>query len=95
MFLSPWPQHLYTLLTATHGFVNLINRTPRFYWEIAMTTKLQARISEIHKRIKEYHKHKNDPYAFYPGEIDAVREVGTHAVKDIEFLLALLYQKSR
>lgn len=58
-------------------------------------TKLQVRINEIHKRIKEYHKHKNDPYAYYPEEIDAVRNVKAHAVKDIEFLLALLDQKSR
>ena len=56
-------------------------------------TKLQARIAEIHKRVQEYHKHKNDPYPYYPEEIDAVRKLKSHALKDIEFLLALLDQK--
>lgn len=60
-----------------------------------MATKLQARIREIHKRIKEYHKHENDPYVFFPEEINAIREVKDHAIKDIEFLLALLDQKTR
>ncbi len=58
-------------------------------------TKLQARIKEIHKRVKEYHKHKNDSYSYYPEEIDAVRKMKFNAVKDIEFLLALLDQKLR
>ena len=56
-------------------------------------TKLQARIAEIHKRVHEYHKHENDPYAYCPEEIDAVWELKSHALKDIEFLLALLDQK--
>ena len=58
-----------------------------------MKTKLQARIAEIHKRVREYHKHENDPYAYHPEEIDAVRELKSHALKDLEFLLALLDQK--
>ena len=60
---------------------------------IVEETKLQDRIAEIHKRVQEYHEHKNDPYAYYPEEIDAVRELKSHALKDIEFLLALLDQK--
>lgn len=60
-----------------------------------METKLQARINEIRTRIEEYHKHEYDSYAYNPEEIDAIREVKAHAVKDIEFLLALLDQKSR
>ncbi|MDO8743248.1 MAG: hypothetical protein Q7J30_01660 [Candidatus Azambacteria bacterium] len=55
-----------------------------------MATKLQARINEIHKRVKEYNKHKNDSYSYHPEEIDAVRKMKFHAVKDIEFLLALI-----
>lgn len=60
-----------------------------------MATKSQARIVEIQKRVEEYHKHKNDPYAYYPEEIDAVRELKAHALEDIEFLLAQLNQKSQ
>jgi len=56
-------------------------------------TKLQARIAEIRKRVQGYHKHENDPYPYYPEEIDAVRKLISHALKDIEFLLALLDQK--
>lgn len=61
--------------------------------EVVMKTKLQTRVAEIHKRVQEYHKHKNDPYAYRPEEIDAVRELKSHALKDLEFLLALLDQK--
>jgi hypothetical protein len=55
----------------------------------------QTRIDAIRKRVDEYHKHKNDPYTYYPEEIKAVREVRFHAIKDIEFLLAQLGQKSQ
>lgn len=60
-----------------------------------MSTSAQARITEIQKRVKEYHKHKNDPYIYYPGEIDAIRELESHALEDIEFLLAQLTKKSQ
>ena len=61
-------------------------------------TKLQARIDEIHNRVQEYHKHENDPcadYPDYPEEVDAVRELKSHALKDIEFLLALLTMRDQ
>ena len=54
----------------------------------------QTKIDAICKRVEEYHKHKNDPYAYYPEEIYAVRELQSHAVEDIEFLLDQLNQKS-
>jgi hypothetical protein len=53
-------------------------------------TAVQAKIREIRTRIKEYHKHKNDAYAYDPAEIDQVRAIKQHAVGDIEFLLAQL-----
>ena len=49
--------------------------------------KTKQRIEEIQKRLDEYRKHKNDPYAYYHEEIKAVREMHENAVKDIEFLL--------
>lgn len=52
-----------------------------------MDQKNKKRIEEIRKRLEEYHKHKNDPYAFYHEEIKAVRELKSHAPEDIEFLL--------
>ena len=60
-----------------------------------MTTSLQSRIAKIRKRVEEYYKHRNDHYVYYPEEIDAVRELKSHALKDIEFLLSQLNQKSR
>ncbi len=35
------------------------------------------------------HKHDNDPYAYSPDEIGAVRELKAHAPEDLAFLLAL------
>lgn len=53
-----------------------------------MTT--QARISEIRNRVREYNKHKNDPYVYGQEEIDSVRELKSNAVADLEFLLAIV-----
>jgi|GEM_PF-2291301 len=58
-----------------------------------MNTPNTTKIAEIRKRVKEYHKHKNDPYAYFREEITAVRELYSHAVEDIEFLLAQLKVK--
>ena len=52
-----------------------------------MDEKTKQRIEEIQKRLNEYKIHKNDPYAYYPEEIKAVREMRDHAAEDIEFLL--------
>jgi hypothetical protein len=52
-----------------------------------MDEKIKQRIEEIRKRLEEYQRHKNDPYAYYPEEIKAVREIRDHAAEDIEFLL--------
>jgi len=52
-----------------------------------MDEKTKQRIEEIRKRLEEYKTHKNDPYAYYPEEIKAVRELKSHAPEDIEFLL--------
>ena len=52
-----------------------------------MDEKTKQRIEEIRKRLEEYKKHEGDPYAYYPEEIRAVRELKTHAPEDIEFLL--------
>lgn len=60
-----------------------------------MATESQTRIDAIRKRVDEYHKHKNDPYAYYLREIDAVRGLESHALEDIEFLLAQLNHKSQ
>lgn len=59
-----------------------------------MTSETKTKINEIRRRITEYHKHKNDPFAYHEGEISAVREVRENAVQDIEFLLSLLDKKS-
>lgn len=58
-----------------------------------MNLLAQVRITEIQKRIRDYHEHKNDPYVYYQEEIDAVRELKIHALEDIEFLLTQLSQK--
>ena len=47
----------------------------------------RKKIVEIKKRLEEYEKHKNDPYAYFQGEIVAVNELTYNAPKDIEFLL--------
>ena len=61
-----------------------------------MANSVKSRIAEIGKGVEEYHKHRNDQYAYYPEEIDAVRELKSHALEDIEFLLSKLSnQQSR
>jgi hypothetical protein len=60
-----------------------------------MATSVESRIAEIHKRVEEYHKHENDSYSYYPEEISAVQELKSHALEDIEFILAQLNQKPR
>lgn len=54
-----------------------------------MDAKEQARVDEIRQRLDEYHKHDNDPYAYSPDEIEAIRELKAHAPEDLAFLLAL------
>ena len=56
------------------------------------TKEEEKRITEIRTRVREYYAHENDPYAYDPDEIDAVRALRSNALKDIEFLLALLPQ---
>lgn len=46
----------------------------------------------IRERLKEYHAHRNDPYAYFPEEIPAVGELKSHAVEDIAFLLEKIEQ---
>ncbi len=48
------------------------------------------RIKIIRKRLDNYNKHQNDPYAYFPGEINEVRTLLHHAPEDIEFLLTLV-----
>jgi len=45
------------------------------------------RIKIIRKRLENYQKHQNDPYAYFQGEIKEVRTLLHHAPEDIEFLL--------
>lgn len=52
-----------------------------------MDEKTKQKIEEIRKRLKEYRKHQNDPYAYFQGEIKEVEELLRHAPEDIEFLL--------
>lgn len=47
----------------------------------------RQRVKEIRKRLEEYHAHKNDPYTYFTEEIEAVSNMKSHAVEDIEFLL--------
>jgi len=46
------------------------------------------RVAEIRKRLKAYHEHKNDPYAYYIEEIEEVGAMYANAPADIEFLLS-------
>ena len=57
---------------------------------IACIIKEKIKIEKIRKRLEEYHKHKNDPYAYFEGEIEAVKELMHHAPEDIEFLLDIV-----
>lgn len=59
-----------------------------------MIPAAQTKIAEIQKRFSEYRKHKNDAYAYFPEEIEAIREFKAHAFEDIEFLLSQLGEKS-
>ena len=55
-----------------------------------MANDVQVKVKEIRERLNEYHEHKNDPYAYDIEEIEAVRELKSHATEDIKFLLAQL-----
>ena len=55
-----------------------------------MIKEMRDRIEEIKKRLEEYEKHKDEPYAYYHGEIKAVRELKHHAPADIDFLLKVI-----
>ena len=55
--------------------------------------EVHKHIAEIEKRLKEYHAHRNDAYAFDIEEIDQVRDFYTHAVRDVAFLLKKLAEK--
>ena len=57
-----------------------------------MNARLHARINEIHRRVRKYRKHENDP-TNTPEKVRAARELRSHALRDIELLLALLGQK--
>jgi len=47
----------------------------------------QERLKIIRKRIKNYRQHEDDPYVFYPSEVDFIRVFLEHAPDDIEFLI--------
>ncbi len=49
--------------------------------------KTEQKIEEIRKRLEEYHKHKNDPHAYFSAEIKETRTFFDNAPEDIEFLL--------
>jgi len=50
----------------------------------------QERIKAIRQRLGAYERHRNDPYAYFPEEITAVRELHANAAEDIAFLLSEL-----
>ena len=52
-----------------------------------MMSEREVRLEEIRKRLREYKAHSNDAYAYFPEEIEAVRELRSNASSDIEFLL--------
>lgn len=56
-------------------------------------THNQVNLQIIVDSLWEYKKHKNDAYAYFPGEIQAVRNLENNAERYIEFLLDLLNQK--
>ena len=58
-------------------------------------TDPKERLKIIRKRLKNYHKHENSPYAYYQTEIDEVRTLLKHAPADIEFLLRELDKLQR
>lgn len=47
----------------------------------------KERLKIIHKRLENYQKHTNDPYAYHQTEINEVRTLLHNAPADIEFLL--------
>jgi len=47
----------------------------------------RKRLKIIRKRLHNYHKHKNYPYAYFPEEISEVSTLMDNAPKDIQFLL--------
>ena len=47
----------------------------------------ELNMPKIMEMIYEYDKHKNDPYAYSPDEIDAVREIHSRSREIIEYLL--------
>ncbi len=59
-----------------------------------MDPMVLAKIEEIRKRAEEFRLHENDAYAYVEEEIDAVRDLKTNAIGDIEFLLAQLDAKA-
>ncbi len=56
-------------------------------WQDGKMVEIIRKINEITHRLEEYHKHSNDPYTYFPEEVDAVRNLKMHAAEDIEFLL--------
>ena len=64
-------------------------------WPQASEEVLSKRIQEISRRLREYDKHKNDPYAYFPGEIPSVRNLYEAAPQDLDFLLKLLEFRSQ
>lgn len=59
-------------------------------WQMGKSATTIHGIKMIVNRLEEYKKHCNDPYAYYPEEIDAIRELKQHAAEDIEFLLNII-----
>lgn len=55
-------------------------------------TNPKERLKIINKRIKNYNKHKNDPYVYFPEEISEVSVLLDNAPRDIQFLLEIIEQ---
>lgn len=52
----------------------------------------EKKLEEIRGRLAEYKKRRNDPYAYYPEEILAVREMRDCGPEDIDFLLNEIFK---
>lgn len=60
-----------------------------------LSVSMERELDKIRKRLNDYRKHRNDSFAYYPDEIKEVKELRTHADKDIAFLLDLIDELKR
>lgn len=79
---------MWRVMEKKDGKTSLVSVTDE---ESELLTK--AMIIEIKMRMVEFEQHKNDAHAYSPAEIDAVRELLSHASQDIAFLLRLQDQR--